>query len=240
MLIAPLDSISDPIGKTASSCCWRLVAIIVLALAGISPGQAQRYDNDYEAGQPRSYDDRGRYDRDDGDRRGGRGAIVRCESTGQDYRHCRADTSDGIQLYRQLSKNTCRYNDTWGYDRRGVWVNRGCRGDFQLYTGRSGGDGQQQDKDNTAAIVGGAVALGVLGAVLSESNKDRNDPSDRPRQMVRCESDGDYRRCRADTGNGVRLYRQLSKASCRQNESWGYDRRGVWVDRGCRAEFALN
>ena len=89
-------------------------------------------------------------------------------------------------------------------------------------------------------IVGGAVALGVLGAALSENDKDRNHHSDRPRQIMRCESDGDYRRCRADIRNGVRLYRQLSKASCRQNESWGYDQRGVWVNRGCRAEFALD
>ncbi|MCC8998881.1 MAG: DUF3011 domain-containing protein [Candidatus Contendobacter sp.] len=239
MTIARLDTVSDPINKTAPSYYWRLAAVLLLVLAGSSPGNAQRYDNDYDAGQPRYDDERGRYERDQGERRGGRG-IVRCESTGQDYRHCRADTSDGVQLYRQLSKNACRYNESWGYDRRGIWVNRGCRGDFQLYTGRSGGDGKQQDKDNTAAIVGGAVALGVLGAALSEKDKDRNHHSDRPRQIMRCESDGDYRRCRADIRNGVRLYRQLSKASCRQNESWGYDQRGVWVNRGCRAEFALD
>lgn len=238
MTIARLDTVSDPINKTAPSYYWRLAAVLLLVLAGSSPGNAQRYDNDYDAGEPR-YDERGRYERDQGERRGGRG-IVRCESTDQDYRHCRADTSDGVQLYRQLSKNACRYNESWGYDRRGVWVNRGCRGDFQLYTGRSGGDGKQQDNNNTAAIVGGAVALGVLGAVLSENDKDRNYHSDRPRQIMRCESDGDYRRCRADIRNSVRLYRQLSKASCRQNESWGYDQRGVWVNRGCRAEFALD
>jgi len=25
-----------------------------------------------------------------------------------------------------------RLGDTWGFDRRGIWVERGCRGDFQL------------------------------------------------------------------------------------------------------------
>ncbi|CDH43629.1 MAG: DUF3011 domain-containing protein [Candidatus Competibacteraceae bacterium] len=245
MTIARCDPVNDPVSKAAPSYCWRLAAVVLLVLVGSSPGNAQRYDNNRDADQPRSDEGRGRNDRDSGSRRGGGGAIVRCESTGQDYQHCRADTSDGVQLYRQLSRNACRFNDSWGYDRRGVWVKQGCRGDFQLHTGRSGGNGQQQGRDNTAAIVGGAVALGVLGAVLSENdngnnNNGNNNNSDRPRRTVRCESDGDYRHCRAEIRNGVRLSRQLSRASCRQNESWGYDRRGVWVDRGCRAEFSLD
>ncbi len=161
-------------------------------------------------------------------------AIVRCESTDQRYRHCRADTDDGVQLHRQLSKNACRYQETWGYDRRGVWVDQGCRGDFQLYTGRSGDDGPQRHKDNTAAIVGGVAVLGAVGALLAEKGQDER----RPAWIVRCESEGGYRRCRADTRDGVRLYRQLSRSDCRYNDTWGYDRRGVWVDNGCRAEFA--
>lgn len=243
MTIAWLNSVIDASFNTALFFrCWRQVAVVLLALAAVAPGYAQQRYNDNDAGDPRSgaprhYDERGPQDRNNDYRRGNQGAVVRCESKGQDYRHCRADTRDGVQLYRQLSKNACRYNESWGYDRRGVWVDQGCRGDFQLYTGRSGGDGRNKD-DHTAAIVGGAVALGVLGAALSEKDKDHNE--DRPRRLVRCESDGDYRHCRADFRNGVRLHRQLSRSSCRQNESWGYDRRGVWVDRGCRAEFSLN
>ncbi|MCB1826524.1 MAG: DUF3011 domain-containing protein [Candidatus Competibacteraceae bacterium] len=207
-----------------------LVAIFLLALASPTPGDAQPYSGG-------RYNDGDRYGGERGHRRGGHGATVRCESDGN-YRHCRADTRDGVQLYRQLSKSACRYNDTWGYDRRGVWVDRGCRGDFQLYTGTSGGDGKQKDKDNTAAIVGGVIALGILGAVLAERGK--QDGPDHSYQTLRCESDGDYRHCRANTRNGVQLYRQLSKSACRYNDTWGYDRRGVWVDRGCRAEFSLN
>lgn len=52
------------------------------------------------------------------------------ESTHQRYRHCRADTEGGVQLYRQFSKNACRYQKTWGYDQRGVWVDGGCRAEF--------------------------------------------------------------------------------------------------------------
>ncbi|MEH6414007.1 DUF3011 domain-containing protein [Pseudomonas sp. CGJS7] len=57
---------------------------------------------------------------------------------------------------------------------------------------------------------------------------------------IRCESDGGRQRyCDADTRGGVRLNRQLSKAQCIQGRSWGYDRRGIWVAEGCRAEFEL-
>jgi hypothetical protein len=213
---------------------WRLLTALALAiplaLAGLSPAYAQPYgDNRYD-------NDRDADDRPSSGYR--RGEVIRCESTDQDYRHCRADTRDGVRLYRQLSNNACRYNDTWGYDRRGVWVDRGCRGEFQLYTGSSGGDGKDKGKDHTVAMVGGVVALGVLGAILSEQDKKR-DPGP-PARRVRCDSDGDYRHCRADIRGRANLYRQLSRASCRYNDTWGYDRRGVWVDNGCRAEFTLD
>lgn len=59
-------------------------------------------------------------------------------------------------------------------------------------------------------------------------------------QTIRCESDnGRYQYCRADTDNEVRLSRQLSSSACTQFRSWGYDKRGVWVDDGCRAEFRV-
>jgi len=55
-----------------------------------------------------------------------------------------------------------------------------------------------------------------------------------------CESiDGQSRYCRADTKGGVRLVRQLSKSDCHEGRTWGYDRRGVWVAGGCRAQFEL-
>lgn len=54
----------------------------------------------------------------------------------------------------------------------------------------------------------------------------------------RCESqDNRTRHCRADTRGGVRIVRQLSDSPCIQGRSWGYDNNGVWVSRGCRAEF---
>lgn len=54
-----------------------------------------------------------------------------------------------------------------------------------------------------------------------------------------CES-YNYQRnyCRAGlAGRDVFLLRQLSTSSCINN--WGFDRNGVWVTNGCRAEFAV-
>lgn len=67
-------------------------------------------------------------------------------------------------------------------------------------------------------------------------------------RRVVCESaKGDRQVCAADLaqasdpGGGVFLVRQLSAATCNENETWGYDleRDQIWVDRGCRAEFIV-
>lgn len=64
---------------------------------------------------------------------------------------------------------------------------------------------------------------------------------DRRRDAVlRCSSDDGRRTfCEADTRRGVRLVRQVSGSPCEEGRTWGYDRRGIWVDRGCRAEFEV-
>jgi len=59
-------------------------------------------------------------------------------------------------------------------------------------------------------------------------------------RVVRCESqDGHSRHCSAPVQRGVRLLRTLSDSACIEGRTWGWDRDGVWVDRGCRAEFSV-
>lgn len=53
-----------------------------------------------------------------------------CESYRGQRQHCRADTSGGVRLVKQIGYNTCQGN--WGYDYYGVWVANGCRGEFQI------------------------------------------------------------------------------------------------------------
>ncbi|MEP7339591.1 MAG: DUF3011 domain-containing protein [Acidobacteriota bacterium] len=75
----------------------------------------------------------------------------------------------------------------------------------------------------------GLVSTGAFG-------RDR----DRPVQTVYCES-GDMKRhwCSEGIGRTVRLIRQRSEVRCVQGRTWGVDRSGIWVDRGCRADFEV-
>ena len=55
-----------------------------------------------------------------------------------------------------------------------------------------------------------------------------------------CESTSGQRQyCPSEVTNGVRMVRQLGDTSCVEGYNWGRDEHGVWVDRGCRAEFAV-
>ncbi|RSL14909.1 DUF3011 family protein [Edaphobacter aggregans] len=59
-------------------------------------------------------------------------------------------------------------------------------------------------------------------------------------QTITCSSnDGRRNFCSVNTRGGVRLSRQISGSACIQNQTWGWDNSGVWVDRGCRAEFVV-
>lgn len=71
--------------------------------------------------------------------------------------------------------------------------------------------------------------------LVSPSNLSSSIPS----TAVVCESDGGRHRCITDTRYGVRLSRQISKRACVEGKDWGYTSDGIWVDRGCRAEFIV-
>ena len=132
--------------------------------------------------------------------------TVSCSSDDMGLHFCQADANQGARLVRQRSDSDCIYGTTWGFDDRGIWVDRGCRADFEL--GSGDGDNDRDDQPYT--------------------------------QRVYCASDDMHRHaCFADARAGVRLVRQRSESECVQGRTWGYDRRGIWVDRGCRAEFEV-
>lgn len=173
--------------------------------------------------------------------------LVRCESDEGHTQRCAADTRNGVVLHRQLSHAGCWQGDTWSYDSRGIWVSNGCRAEFAV------GDAPARDSDNSrGAAIAGAVALGILGAAVISHNRDRDrdrdygyddryDPYPNPGRMVTCESrDRRYNQCNVGGRRArVELYRQLSDSPCRYGSSWGRNRGGVWVDRGCRAQFSV-
>jgi hypothetical protein len=57
---------------------------------------------------------------------------VICSSDGG-HVFCDADTAGGVSLERQLyQSNGCVKDQTWGYNDQGIWVDRGCSGEFVL------------------------------------------------------------------------------------------------------------
>lgn len=57
---------------------------------------------------------------------------VTCESRNNRRNYCAADTRGGVTLARQLSQAQCMQGRTWGFDARGIWVEGGCRAEFQI------------------------------------------------------------------------------------------------------------
>lgn len=75
----------------------------------------------------------------EGGNNGGAGGTMRCESDKGRYRECPVG-AERVTLSRQLSSTRCAEGSTWGQRPGVVWVNGGCRGEFVLQTGSSGGD----------------------------------------------------------------------------------------------------
>jgi Protein of unknown function (DUF3011) len=90
--------------------------------------------------------------------------TIRCESRNNSRNFCRVDTENNVSLRRQLSSSPCTRNRTWGFDRNGIWVDRGCRGDFDF--GRSSNN---SGNNNSAAIAAGIIGAFALGAAVGSS-----------------------------------------------------------------------
>ena len=171
-----------------------------------------------------------------------RAETVTCESRSGNYQSCPMDTRGGVTLSRQLSSQGCWENDTWGYDRNRIWVNNGCRAQFEV-----GGSSSSSGNKNNA--VAAAVVVGLIGAAIlaNKKKKDREDDRDQdnnwggPRNTFECESvNNRFTYCNNGRVRGqVEVYRQLSRNPCNYGQSWGTDNGRVWVDKGCRAEFAV-
>jgi len=90
--------------------------------------------------------------------------TIRCESDRYRYHYCRLDTDSRVELTRQLSSTRCREGDNWGYDRRGVWVDRGCAAEFRV--GRGG--------DGSGAAAAAMLGIAAIAAIASHSQKDND------------------------------------------------------------------
>lgn len=142
---------------------------------------------------------------------GGRDRIE-CSSTDYRYTRCNVDWRSA-DLVRQLSEARCIEGRTWGLDRRGLWVDRGCAGVF-VERGRGDHDGGWRPGPGW----------------------------DRDISLTCTSDDYRYRMCQVDVGRGgdVRIVRQLSNSACIEGRSWGWNRAGIWVSGGCSAVFRVD
>jgi len=134
------------------------------------------------------------------------GQIILCNSDDGEKHYCEADTRYGARLVKQRSTAPCKENESWGYDEQGIWVDKGCGGDFTLGGGHS-------------VAEPGGTEMGRTITCASENGRRTT--------------------CPVDSTGGVQLVRQLSDTKCKEGSSWGQDKSGIWVDKGCQAEFVV-
>lgn len=208
--------------------------------------------------------------------------LIPCSSEGSERHYCTVDTRHGAHLVKQTSQAPCKENESWGFDEEGIWVDKGCSGEFSLGRATAKPDPGAEPKSLTVlcssenghrnvcpADTTNGVSLvrqrgdaeckegstwgqeargiwvdmgcsadfvvGVPGHPAGSSNA-----TVRP-QTVSCFSyDGRKNYCDpVSPGSKVQLLRQIGTANCIENSTWGYDRIGLWVDRGCGGEFTV-
>jgi hypothetical protein len=109
--------------------------------------------------------------------------TVRCESRNYRYTYCPVQTYGNVSLRYEYSRYSCQYGRGWGYDHRGIWVDRGCRADFAVDEGRRGsysGYDYDDHKHDKAAAAAAGVVLGaaIAAAIVASRNKNRHDDRD--------------------------------------------------------------
>ncbi|MBC7506392.1 MAG: DUF3011 domain-containing protein [Sandarakinorhabdus sp.] len=138
---------------------------------------------------------------------------IRCESWQFRSAQCAVPGIVDASLSNVIAGD-CRPGN-WGWDRNGVFVNNGCRAVFDVVTRGNGNPGGGFPGSGGFPGAGGFPGGG---------------------QIVRCES-WQFRpaRCAMNTRGGAHIQRVIA-GDCRQG-NWGFDRNGVWVVNGCRADF---
>lgn len=99
-----------------------------------------------------------------------------CESKDYRYEYCRIPTQGRVRLKEKISHSPCIEGQTWGYDRRGIWVDEGCSGVFVVERGRRGdNDRNDEDKDGLAGL---GEALANLDKSSDENQHSRDNVPD--------------------------------------------------------------
>ncbi len=154
----------------------------------------------------------------------GEGSIVTCSSDDMHRHYCSIPDHSQVRVARQHSDAQCVQGQTYGVRGNQLWVDRGCRADFQVISGGHHGWRHDHDDDHDRD---------------HDGDHDWDYGSSSPR-TVTCSSDDMHRHtCDVGSNNGIRLVRQRSDAHCDFNRTYGFHGSQIWVDRGCRADFEV-
>jgi hypothetical protein len=84
------------------------------------------------------------------------------------------------------------------------------------------------------------IASGALIPVSVCAQDRVHEPDRDSGRTFACESvSGQRHHCDSDRAYSIQMVRRLGDTNCVEGYNWGRDEAGVWVDRGCRAEFLV-
>ena len=125
-----------------------------------------------------------------------------------------------MSLARELSTgNLCRQGSGWGYDGGGIWVDRGCRGEFRY--------GQDNRGRNDAAVAAGILGALAIGAAIGSSQTAAAPPPPppppapvvKPSGGVPAWAAGSFQAWDPDSGDTVQLFVRASGDVSLRNEA---------------------
>lgn len=80
---------------------------------------------------------------------------VICESEKDRRKECAMDTSGAVRVVRQISNTRCVQGVNWGFNRNSIWVDDGCRAEFESTGGGSSNNSSGRPPDSAVRACNG-------------------------------------------------------------------------------------
>jgi len=155
-----------------------------------------------------------------------------CSSSNNGYQTCHipngANPRD-VQMVRQLSQAPCVQGRSWGIRGNQVWVDRGCRAEFEAGYGPGYGQPGYGRPPGGGGYYGpprGGPPAYYSGNFSDGRSNCTPGPGSGP---VYCQSGGAFK-----YANPVRV-----NNACVQNRTWGISQYGLWVATGCSGQWEI-
>ncbi len=184
--------------------------------------------------------------------------TINCSSNDGGMHSCKVPHGSQVRLLRQRSQSACIEGQTYGVRGNSVWVNNGCRADFQVYQGnrrpdaednRDQADRERQQGDYSQNSQNQNVPYDHRdrGAYDGGPNRDNGQPytyvgkfddgkstcASQPRSgRIYCQSGGQFR--------DASLIKENGQNRCVRGRNWDVDpNHGLWIADGCSGEFKI-